>query len=83
MRYLYPPPLFVYLVWHPSNSKVASVAERVRGHFGTHRFRNVAGGSGIDVVFQGVLDSGSPIPPQVNRQAGYPIIVVGMIEPLY
>ena len=80
---LFPPPLLVYLTWHPSNSQLASVAERVRDHFGTHRFRNVTGGAGIDVVFQGVLDSGSPIPLQVNRQAGYPIVVVGMIDKVF
>ncbi|MXW34077.1 MAG: hypothetical protein F4Z62_13385, partial [Rhodothermaceae bacterium] len=64
---LFRPPLLVYLIWHPGNSQLASVAERVRDHFGTHRFRNVLGGAGINVAFQGVLDSGSPIPLQVNQ----------------
>ena len=51
------------------------MADGIRGHFGTHRFRNVAGGAGIDVVFQTTHDS---FP--VNWHAGCPIAVVAIID---
>ena len=83
MQYPHHPSFVVYLIWHPSNSQAASIAERIRDHFGTNSLRNVAGGAGIDVVFQGVNGSGLPIPLEVNRQVGYPIVVVGMIDKVF
>lgn len=56
------------------------MAERIRSHFGTHRFRNVVGGVGIEVTFHGALDSGAPAPFTVNWRAGCPIAVVAMID---
>ena len=67
-------------MWHPDCHQASQVAERIRDHFGTHRFRNVLGGAGIDVTFQGTLGSGTPNPLTVNWQAGCPIAVVAMID---
>ena len=80
MPYLPPPPFLIYVMWHPDCHRASQVAERIRGHFGTHRFRNVVGGAGIDVAFQGALGSSAPIPLPVNWQAGCPIAVVAMID---
>ena len=57
------------------------MAERIRGHFGTHRFRNVAGGTGIDVVFEGTSGSGSPVRIPTIWGAGCPVAVVAMVDP--
>jgi hypothetical protein len=67
-------------MWHPDCHPAARVAERIRGHFGTHRFRNVVGGAGVDVVFQGTLGSGAPAPLPVTWDAECPIAVVAMID---
>jgi len=56
------------------------MAERIRRHFGTHRFSNVVGGAGIDVAFQGTLGSGVPVPLPVEWQIGCPIGIVAMID---
>lgn len=56
------------------------MADGIRGHFGTHRFRNVAGGAGIDVVFRRTLGSGTLDSFPVNRHAGCPIAVVAIID---
>ncbi len=80
MPYLPPPPFLIYVMWHPHSNLATQMAERIRAHFGTHRFRNVVGGAGIDVVFQGTLDSGAPIPLPVIWQAECPIAVVAMID---
>ena len=80
MPSLPPPPLLIHVIWHPDCHPAAQIAERIRDHFGTHRFRNVVGGAGIDVVFQGTLDSGAPISLPVTWHAGCPIAVVSMID---
>ena len=67
-------------MWHPGCREAAQMAERIRSHFGAHRFRNVAGGAGIDVAFQGTLGSGAPMSLPVNWQIGCPIAVVVMID---
>ena len=84
MPHLPPPPLLIHVIWHPDCHLAAQVAERIRGHFGTHRFRNVVGGVGIDVVFQGTLGPRvgprAPVPLPVAWRAGCPIAVVAMID---
>lgn len=56
------------------------MAERLRDHFGTHRYRNVVGGAGIDVAFQGTDGSSAPVPLPEGWEAGCPIAVVAMID---
>ena len=80
MQTLPPPPFLIYVMWHPNYQSAVQVAERIRGHFGTHRFRNVAGGAGIDVVFQGTSGSGAPIRLPTTWDAECPIAVVAMID---
>ena len=80
MPYVPPPPFLIYVMWHPDCHSAARMAERIRCHFGTHRFRNVVGGAGIDVVFQSTLGSGAPIPVPATWHAGCPIAVVAMID---
>ncbi len=55
MQHLPVPPFLIHVVWHPDCRPAAQMAEGIRGHFGTHRFRNVAGGARIDVVSQSTL----------------------------
>lgn len=74
------PPFLVYVMWHPDCCQAFQVAERIRDHFGTQRFRNAMGGVGIDVTFQGRLSSGAPNPFTVDWHAGCPIAVVAMID---
>ena len=80
MPYLPTPPFLIHVIWHPDCHSAAEVAEGIRDHFGTHRFRNIAGGAGIDVVFQGTLGSGAPDRLPVAWHAGCPIACVAMID---
>lgn len=80
MSYLPPPPFLIHVTWHPGCHRAARLAERIRSHFGTHRFRNVVGGAGIHVAFQGTLGSGAPMPLPVNWHVGCPIAIVAMID---
>ena len=80
MTNLLPPPFLIYVMWHPSCESAVQVAERIRGHFGTDRFRNVAGGAGVDVMFQGTSGSGAPIRLPIPSDGAYPIAIVAMID---
>ena len=56
-------PFLLNVVWHPDFEEGVGVAERLRDHFGSHRFRNVVGGAGVRVVFRSVsvFAPGAPI----------------------
>ena len=67
-------------MWHPDCHLAARVADKIRSHFGTHRFRDVAGGPGIDVVFQDTLTSSTPTYISNTWPVRFPIAVVAMID---
>ncbi|MCY3954820.1 MAG: toll/interleukin-1 receptor domain-containing protein [Nitrospira sp.] len=60
-------PLFVlYVVWHPSYTKGYEVSDLLRRHFGDDRYRNVAGGSGISVIYRNKSAPDSHTPLQID-----------------
>lgn len=67
-------------MWHPDCHLAARVADKIRSHFGTHRFRDVAGGPGIDVVFQDTLTSSTPTYILKTWPVRFPIAIVAMID---
>jgi hypothetical protein len=46
------PFLVLYVIWHPLNTTGASLAEALRDHFRRKLFANVAGGTGVSVIFR-------------------------------
>ena len=80
MQHLPAPPFLIHVMWHPDCLPAARMANGIRDHFGTHRFRNVAGGVGIDVVFQTTLGSSTLDSLPMTWRAGCPIAVVAMID---
>lgn len=68
------------MIWHPESSAAALVADRIRAHFGTRRFRNVAGGAGIGVVFHRNLDPRMPVLFPEDRGTGCPVALVTLID---
>ena len=54
----------LYVVWHPAYAKGAPIAERLRRHFGTDRYRNILGGASVSVLFRNANapDSDAPLP---------------------
>lgn len=45
------PFLVVYIIWHPDFAAGAGLAEILRGHFRRELYQNVAGGTGLSVIF--------------------------------
>lgn len=80
MPHLLRPPFLIRVIWHPESSAAAMVADRIRAHFGTHRFRNMAGGAGIGVVFHRTLDSRVPVLFPEDRGTGCPVALVTLVD---
>ena len=74
------PPFLIRVIWHPEASAAAPVADRIRAHFGTHRFRSVAGGTGVEVVFRRTPGSRVPVPFPADPGTGGPVAVVALIN---
>ena len=60
------PFLVVYIVWHPDLNGGAGIAEALREHFRRKLFENVAGGTGLSVIYRSVSPPGSATPLQIN-----------------
>jgi hypothetical protein len=46
------PFLVIYIVWHPMFSGGAALAETLRSHFRRELYKNIAGGTGLSVIFR-------------------------------
>ncbi len=59
-----PSPFMLYVVWHREYDLGAKIAKTLHNHFGSHRYRNIAGGAGVRVIFRNSAapDSQTPIP---------------------
>lgn len=79
MSFMLPPPFLIHVLRSPGSDQASQVAERIRDHFGTRLNHNFMGGPGIEVAFQGILDSDAPSPLQWSWQAGYPIAIIALI----
>jgi hypothetical protein len=56
------PFLVLYVVWHPGYPQGANVAESLREHFRRALYENIAGGTGISVIFRSAPAPGSATP---------------------
>lgn len=60
------PLLVVYIVWHPDFQQGAFLAETLRKHFRRELYGNVAGGTGLSVIFRCETAPGSSTPLPIN-----------------
>jgi hypothetical protein len=56
------PFLALYIVWHPDFAEGAQIAEALREHFRRKLYENVAGGTGLSVLFRSTAFPGGPVP---------------------
>ena len=73
------PPFLVYVMWHPDSDDAAPVADRIRKHFQSPRFRHVAGGETMEVLFRSARSPDEP-PFDVAWDATCPVAIVVMID---
>lgn len=60
------PFLVVYVVWHPGFTDGARIAEALREHFRRKLYANVAGGTGLSVIYRSATTPGSAVPLLIN-----------------
>lgn len=72
------PFLVVYIVWHPDFEDGAAVAEVLRKHFRRELYANVAGGTGLSVIFRSepAPDAGRPLPIDLGEAETTAIVVL-------
>lgn len=75
------PFLVLYVVWHPSFSEGAEIAETLREHFRRKLYENVAGGTGLSVLFRSVAAPGSEVPLSIDLDDAETTAVVVLADP--
>lgn len=71
------PFLVLYVVWHPSFADGPMLAEAIREHFRRKLYENVAGGTGLSVIFRSEVAPGSSAPFPIDlAQAETTAVVV-------
>lgn len=74
-------PLFVlYVVWHPSFSNGAAIAEELRKHFRRKLYENVAGGTGLSVIFRSATAPSSNVTLPIDLDEAETTAVVVLAE---
>lgn len=72
------PFLVVYIVWHPNFADGLAVAEILRQHFRRQLYENIAGGTGLSVIYRYVTapESSQPMPIDLTDADTTAIIVL-------
>lgn len=72
------PFLVVYVVWHPAFSDGLAIAEILRQHFRRKLYENIAGGTGLSVIYRYVVapESTQPLPIDLGDADTAAIVVL-------
>ena len=74
-------PLFaLYVVWHPSNASGGKIAEKLHSHFGPNRHRNIAGDTGLSVIYRSEIAPNSQVPLSINWDEAETTAVVVLVD---
>ncbi len=60
------PFLVLYIVWHPNFAFGQSIARALREHFRRKLYENVAGGTGLSVIYRSTVAPGTAMPLPIN-----------------
>lgn len=60
------PFLVLYVVWHPDFADGPAVAEILRGHFRRELYKNIAGGTGLSVIYRHAAVPGATVPLPID-----------------
>ncbi|HEV7252130.1 MAG TPA: toll/interleukin-1 receptor domain-containing protein [Mesorhizobium sp.] len=74
------PFLVVYIVWHPVFEAGRPVAEALYDHFRRKLFENVAGGTGLSVIYRSVPPADAAAPLPINFDEGETAAVVVLFD---
>src|SRR5690349_2260801 len=74
------PFLVLYIVWHPDFAAGAGIAEALREHFRRKLYENVAGGTGLSVIFRSTAAPRSSVPLPIDLDESETTAVVVLAE---
>jgi hypothetical protein len=66
----------VYVAWHPDFNQGPTIAEAIRGHFRRNLYENIAGGTGLSVIFRSLPPPGCAVPLEIDVDEAYTTAVV-------
>jgi hypothetical protein len=75
------PLLAVYAVWHPSFRDGSKIAEGLRQHFRRKLYENVAGGTGLSVIFRSDPMPGSSVPLPIDITDAETSAIIVLVDP--
>lgn len=74
------PFLVVYIVWHPAYTEGAVIAEILRQHFQRKLYENIAGGTGLSVLYRYVVAEESSQPLPIDLAEGNTAAIVVLVD---
>jgi hypothetical protein len=74
------PFIVIYVVWHPDLPAGQALADAMFDHFRRDLFANVAGGTGISVIFRSAPAPGGPVPLDVDFDDAETSAVVVLLD---
>lgn len=74
-------PLFVvYVAWHPGFADGVTIAEAIRSYFRRELYENVAGGTGLSVVFRSLPPPNSAVPLDIDFDEAHATAIVVLTD---
>lgn len=72
------PLLVLYIIWHPDFSEGSAIADALREHFRRKLYENIAGGTGLSVIYRFAYAPGStaPLPIDLNEAETTAIVIL-------
>ena len=77
------PFLVVYIVWHPAYEAGRTVVEALYDHFRRKLFENVAGGTGLSVLYRSAPPVGAAAPLPIDYDEGETAAVVVLFDEVF
>lgn len=74
------PFLVVYVAWHPSFSNGRKIAKNLYDHFRRELYENVAGGTGLSVLYRSEPDAGARAPIAIDLDEGETAAIILLFD---
>lgn len=74
------PLLSLYVVWHPKFAEGQTIAEALYDHYRSNLYENIAGGTGLSVVFRSTPAPESEIPIAIDFESADTSAIIVLLE---
>ena len=74
------PFLVVYVAWHPACQDGAVISKRLYDHYRRELYANVAGGTGLSVLYRSVPEPQTGVPPAIDLEEGETTAIIVLFD---